>query len=217
MTEVHAAPPTNPSILPWSDEPDPKWNHEAANALTARVMPHGFDATEIRLEGKCARCGHQTASTHPVRSVMSNEEARQQAAADDCPADPQEGLRRVTTQCRCRHDHSKTSETEDGCGAPFALWVYWPQEEDQGRGRAAKLSPARATSLLDLQEELALQRLASSQLVDVRRSAESWRNGLAGFLAILIAIFFIKGKESFDDIGGRLEGLAGSPSPHRGW
>jgi len=193
---------TNASSVPWSDEPDPKWNQDAANALTARVMPHGYDATEIVLEGRCPRCGHQTVSTHPVRSVMSDEEARAQAAADGCPAGPREGLRRVTAQCRCRHDHPETPDTEDGCGMPFALWVYWAREGEEGRRRAARRCAARATSLLDLEEELALQRSASSQLADVRRSAESWRTGLAGFLAILIAIFFIRGKDSFDDIGG---------------
>jgi hypothetical protein len=195
-------PQTNPSLLPWSDEPDPKWNQEAANAFTARVMPDGFDATEIVLEGKCPRCRHQTVSTHPVRSVMSDQEARERAAADGCPAGARNGLRRVTAQCRCRHNHPDTPDSEDGCGAPFALWVYWAREDEKGRGRDAKQWPARATSLLDLEEEIALQRSASSQLADVRRSAESWRTGLAGFLAILIAIFFIRGKDSFDDIRG---------------
>ena len=195
-------PQTNPSPLRWSDEPDPRWNQKAAISLTTRVMPHGHDATEIVLEGRCPRCGHQTLSTHPVRSLMSDKEAREQAAADDCPVGSGEGLRRVTARCRCRHDHPETPESEDGCGAPFALWVYWAQGDEAGLGREAKRWPAGATSLLDLEGELALQRWASSQLADVRRSAESWRTGLAGFLAILIAIFFIKGKESFDEIGG---------------
>jgi hypothetical protein len=53
-----------------------------------------------------------------------------------------------------------------------------------------------------LEEEKELRASAATQLADVRKAAESWRNGLAGFLAILVAVFFIKGKSSFDDIDG---------------
>jgi hypothetical protein len=71
-----------------------------------------------------------------------------------------------------------------------------------GRRKVDALKPAAEPSPLDVQEERELGAATATQLADVRKAAESWRTGLAGFLAILVAVFFIKGKDSFDDISG---------------
>jgi hypothetical protein len=92
------------------------------------------------------------------------------------------------------------------------LWIAWAPETTQGDPRAATVAAARETRLLELQEDRDLQRAAESQLANVRRAAESWRTGLAALLAVLTAVFFVKGKDSFDDIepGRWRYGLAAS-------
>ena len=128
-------------------------------------------------------------------------------------------LRRVTTECCCLHDHPNSPEGKTGCGAPFAVWVAWSTDTCTrsalrrwlrsllGRppGQERKVTPlwsAGKAQPFALEEERQLRAAAATQLADVRKAAESWRTGLAGFLAILAAVFFIKGKGSFDDVSG---------------
>jgi hypothetical protein len=190
------------SLVPWSDEPDSGLNRAAVEALEVRVVPAARQPTEIVLEGKCPRCLHQTASTHSVRTLISDEEARRLAAGDGFSPPEGAALRRVSAQCDCRHEHPQTPAGEHGCGAPFALWAAWSREVGESGDRVVTTAAALRTSPLEVREERALEASARTQLADVRKAAESWRTGLAGFLAILVAIFFIKGKSSFDDISG---------------
>jgi hypothetical protein len=208
-----------PGHLAWSDDPDRRWNDAAAVMLRARVFPLRDKATEIVLEGRCPRCLHQTVSTHPIRAVMSDDQARFFAKKDGVVPRDGYAIRRVTTECRCSHEHPDTPEGRSGCGVPFALWVSWSTQprtrspfkrrlrqllgRPQRRTRKVdSLKPAAQPSPLDLEEERELGAATVTQLADVRKAAESWRTGLAGFLAILVAVFFIKGKDSFDDISG---------------
>lgn len=146
-------------------------------------------------------------STHPVRAILAASEAKAAAGAErEAVAVPDGyGIRRVTGECACKHEHTGTPEGKGGCGAPFALWISWssnPKRKKLSEKRTVNHSPAAAPRPLDVEEERALQDAAATQLEDTRKAAESWRTGLAGFLAILIAIFFVKGKSSFDDISG---------------
>jgi hypothetical protein len=150
---------------------------------------------------------------------MSDEAARTLATAADAAPQAGYGLRRVTADCSCLHTHSKAPAGRTGCGAPFAVWVAWSTDtctgsrfrrwlrtlSGQPEGEERKVEPLRSAGEagpLALEEEKELRASAATQLADVRKAAESWRNGLAGFLAILVAVFFIKGKSSFDDIDG---------------
>jgi hypothetical protein len=205
--------------LAWSDEPDQQWSDEAARALRVRVVPPCDGATEIALEGPCPRCHHQFVSTHPVRAVMSDAAANALAAAADISRPAGYGIRRVTGECSCLHEHSDAPEGRAGCGAPFALWISWSTETctrsrlrrwlrsllGRPKGEEREVAPLRSAGKaepLALEEERQLHLAASTQLADVRKAAESWRTGLAGFLAILVSVFFVKGKDSFDDISG---------------
>jgi hypothetical protein len=159
-------------------------------------------------------------STHPVRAIMGASEAKAAALAEREPVEVPDGygLRRVAGECCCNYEHPGTPEGQAGCGAPFALWVAWSNPEKWSWKRSETLQwlernppneqrvvdrrPAASPRPLDVEEERALQVAAATQLGDTRKAAESWRTGLAGFLAILIAIFFVKGKSSFDDISG---------------
>jgi hypothetical protein len=159
-------------------------------------------------------------STHPVRAIMGASEAKAAALAEREPVELRDGygLRRVTGECSCKYEHPGTPEGQAGCGAPFALWVSWSNPEKWSWKRSETLRwlernplneersvdwrPATPPTPLDVEEERELQDAAATQLADTRKAAESWRTGLAGFLAILVAIFFVKGKSSFDDISG---------------
>jgi hypothetical protein len=128
-------------------------------------------------------------------------------------------LRRVTSECCCLHEHPNGPEGKEGCGAPFAVWVSWSTDtctrsrlrhwlrslRGKPEGEERKVEPLQSAGKaepLALEEERQLRTAAATQLADVRKAAESWRTGLAGFLAILAAVFFIKGKSSFDDVSG---------------
>jgi hypothetical protein len=156
-------------------------------------------------------------STHPIRAVMSDASAKVAAASDEVAPPAGYALRRVTTECSCLYKHTNAPEKQPGCGVPFALWVAWSTDTctrswfrrwlrslyGKLPGDERKVEPLRsagAAEPLALQEERQLGAAAATQLADVRKAAESWRNGLAGFLAILVAVFFIKGKDSFEDI-----------------
>jgi hypothetical protein len=187
--------------IPWSDDPRASWS-EAAAKLEVHVAPPQGRATEIVLEGRGPRCHHDFVSTHPVRSTMSDEQARELAGKTDLG--PTDKLRRVTAQCCCTYVHTGAPEGRAGCGAPFALWVSWPETSvgSTEAERAVERWSAGPAEPLALEEERQLRAAATTQLADVRKAAESWRTGLAGFLAILVAVFFVKGKDSFDDIVG---------------
>jgi uncharacterized integral membrane protein len=194
-----------PTVLPWLDDPSQELNDQAAKVLRARVMPSGGNATEIVFEGTCPRCRHPTVSTHPVRSVVTTTpeavgDAESLRLPAGLPAGAEIKSRRVTAQCRCSHVHSDRPASELGCGAPFALWVIWSASGDAAKDRAATVAPARGTSLLELEEDKDLQHAAEGQLASVRKAAESWRTGLGALLTILTVVFFVKGKDSFDDI-----------------
>jgi hypothetical protein len=184
-----------------------------------RVVPPCDEATEIVLEGKCPRCLHQTVSTHPIRAIMSDSVARALAEKDGVPPPEACAIRRVTAECCCLHEHPNTPAGKRGCGVPFALWVSWSTgtctrsrlrrllrrrlgKPAGARREVGPLVPAGEPTPLDVLEERELRTSAATQLADVRKAAESWRTGLAGFLAILVAVFFIKGKDSFGDISG---------------
>jgi hypothetical protein len=166
-------------------------------------VPDGGAATEIVLDGRCPRCLHPTASTHPLRAVVSADAAREQAARDEVVSPSGHAVFRVVAECGCAHEHTGTPGGRHGCGAPYAVWVSWPTADGPaGRARDVTVAPAAEPSALDVEEARVLRTAGATQLVDIRKAAESWRTGLAGFLAILVAVFFIKGKDSFDDIGG---------------
>jgi hypothetical protein len=160
-------------------------------------------------------------STHPIRAILAEHTAQTKARREAGAELKGYGLRRVTGECCCKYPHQGTPEGQAGCGAPFALWIWWSNPKQWSRwswkrsgtlqwlernplneNRTVKKSAAAAPQPLDVEEERALQNAAATQLEDTRKAAESWRTGLAGFLAILIAIFFVKGKSSFDDISG---------------
>jgi hypothetical protein len=196
-----------PTAIPWSDDPAQAYNVEAPQVLRVRVMPSRANATEIVLEGICPRCSHPTMSTHPVRSVVTTtaetlDDAESMQLPSALPAQATIKRRRVTAQCDCSHEHPGRPEAATGCGAPFALWITWDASGGSPLDRHAALSPADGTSLLELQEDKDLQHAAEGQLASVRKAAESWRNGLAALLGVLTVVFFVKGKESFDDIEG---------------
>jgi hypothetical protein len=194
-----------PTAIPWSDDPAQEYNTRAATVLDARVMPSRANATEIVLEGICPRCCHRIVATHPTRGVELIEvESLDKAEAAHFPNTPRKEhtikRRKLTGQCACSHEHPGRPSGTAGCGAPFALWVIWDTSGDSSEDRRALLSPAEGTSLLRLQEDKDLQHAAEGQLANVRKAAESWRNGLAALLGILTVVFFVKGKDSFNDI-----------------
>jgi len=145
---------------------------------------------------------------------MAAAQARDEAAADTFAPPEDYDFRRVTGECCCKYEHANTPEGRSGCGAPFALWISWSLKPMQGWWRKLRSQPkgghrdvpapepASVPRPLDLEEDRLLRNASATQLEDARKAAESWRTGLAGFLAILIAIFFVKGKSSFDDISG---------------
>jgi hypothetical protein len=211
-----SSPPVGPTI-PWDDDSRALWSDVAARRLRVKVVPPCDGATEIVLEGLCPRCHHDFVSIHPIRTVMSESQAKN--AAEQLAVSEEYGLRRVTAQCHCTHKHMDAPEGRDGCGAPFALWVLWSTDTctrsllrrtlrwvfrraKGGERRVELVRSAGRAAPLALEDERQLRASATTQLADVRKAAESWRTGLAGFLAILVAVFFVKGKDSFSDIDG---------------
>jgi hypothetical protein len=53
------------------------------------------------------------------------------------------------------------------------------------------------------------QQLAASQLADVRKSAESWRNGLLAVLGLTTTVLVVKGRDSFKDLDPLAQALIG--------
>lgn len=206
--------PPAPRTIPWTDDPRPLWSSKVARTFKVHVVPPHGAATEIVLEGRCPRCHHDFVSTHPVRAVMSGDQARALAASNKAEFVPEDiaamppgtyGLRRVTGECCCTHTHADAPEGRAGCGAPFAIWVSWaPHPEQTETERPSLCWSAGPAEPLALEEERQLRASAATQLADVRKAAESWRTGLGGFLAILVAVFFVKGKDSFGDIDSEL-------------
>jgi hypothetical protein len=188
------------SLDAWSDEPDPIFSVRAVTAFTALVVPSERRPTEIVLDGCCPRCSHPMISIHPLRSLISPDEALASAIIDGLV--PLGGVRRITAECHCRHEHPDAPAGEVGCGAPFSLWISWAEARSATGQRQVSVAPSSTTSVLELHEERALQASSEAQLTSVRHAAESWRTGLAGFMAILVAVFFIKGKTSFSEISG---------------
>jgi hypothetical protein len=68
-------------------------------------------------------------------------------------------------------------------------------------GTPARTVPATAPpTSADVLSERDVASAAQTQLADVRKAAESWRNGLAGLLTLITAVLFLKGKSSIDDL-----------------
>ena len=90
-----------------------------------------------------------------------------------------------------------------GCGAVFAVWVRWADSRGAGTppSRAIEPEPGPKPTLLALGQEQALQVTKTTELADVRKAAENWRTGLGALLAILVAVLFLEGKQSLDEIG----------------
>jgi hypothetical protein len=49
-----------------------------------------------------------------------------------------------------------------------------------------------------VEDELEIQSLAASQLERTRKAADNWRNGLAGLLALVSTIIFVKGRDTVE-------------------
>ena len=93
-----------------------------------------------------------------------------------------------------------------GCGAAFAVWVAWTDSEGAGTppSRVTVPDAGPKPTLLALEQEQVLQSIRANELADVRKAAENWRTGLGALLAILVAVLFIEGKQSLDEIGSTL-------------
>jgi hypothetical protein len=185
----------------WSDKPAQRWNDRASERLTASVFPTKGMPSEIVLEGSCPRCGHPMTSTHPVRALITPERAGYLAQSDGVELPTGSSVRRVSAECACRHDHPGRPEGASGCGAPFALWVLWTRPDEDSDWQAES-APAKGFSGVELEDERELMAVAETALTNIRKAAESWRTGLAGFLVLLLAVFFIRGKDRFEDIDG---------------
>jgi hypothetical protein len=167
--------------------------------MSAWVVPHKKNPTEIVVFGACPRCEHQTRSTHAIREVITGAAQPKTLEAQNLPTpQPSAVGQRLTAQCRCGYNHPGHPDTELTCGAPYSIVVSW---EPDGEGREATVTASPTpTTVLELEEERELQAAQKTELSDVRKAAENWRTGLAGLLAVLTAFFIIKGKESIDDI-----------------
>lgn len=185
----------------WSDKPEQHWNDRASERLTASVFPTRGMPSEIVLEGSCPRCGHPMISTHPVRALITPQTAEHLAQSDGVELPKDCSVRRVTAECACRHEHPGRPGGASGCGAPFALWVWWTRPDEDSDWQAGR-APAKGFSAVELEDERELMAAAETALANIRKAAESWRTGLAGFLVLLLAVFFIRGKDRFEDIEG---------------
>jgi hypothetical protein len=78
-----------------------------------------------------------------------------------------------------------------------------------GRFVTVRVSEATTTTTIENEEQAAQVALAvADQLKEARTAATGWQVGLAALLATITSIFFIKGKDSFDDIGGSWHGIS---------
>jgi hypothetical protein len=74
-----------------------------------------------------------------------------------------------------------------------------PADTDQGI--VAEVRPSDTAATLEAQEETReLLAIDEEQLTAARKSAEAWRAGLGGLIAIVTGALFIKGKESVDEV-----------------
>jgi hypothetical protein len=81
-------------------------------------------------------------------------------------------------------------------------------------GIPVRLVPAeRETTAASQQQQRELVALDAGQLVATQKSAETWRTGLGGLLAIVTGALFIKGKESVEAVATflALRASAGQP------
>lgn len=184
----------------WSDELAAVWSVKAAESLRARAIYSGCFVCEIVLEGACPRCGHPMVSTHPARGVTPPE------ARSEPPDADQFRRRLLVLRCNCAHAHEGCPGDMRGCGAVFAVWVAWADSEGPGTPPSRMSEPAAGPTptLLALEQEQALQSIRANELADVRKAAENWRTGLGALLAILVAVLFIEGKQSLDEISSTL-------------
>lgn len=213
--------PTNPA---WSDSEDPAHDAAAARSFDVRVLPdeHGRrrrrliwrrrrlvlrltdpEPTRIVLDGACPRCRHPMTSVHPVHGALSQEASAARMTGEGSHTDAYR-YRLIATTCSCVHPHKHAPEGQHGCGAPFAVGVRWGRR----RPGKAKLLLAHATRF-ERDEERALQQTLAAQVEQVRKAAESWRTGLGAFLGVLVVVFFVKGKTSFDAIADNRRWIVG--------
>lgn len=67
-------------------------------------------------------------------------------------------------------------------------------------GTPARVSaPAVASTEAALRDEEELNQAAATQLSNTRKTAENWKNGLAGLLTLVTTVLFIKGKSTVDE------------------
>lgn len=182
----------------WTPELDGEWRANAAAGLCAWVAFTGLVAYEVLIEGLCPRCHHGTTATIPARDVQT-------PWAGDPPKVVRAGTGRrlAVLACNCQEPHAGQPTGATGCGAGFAVWLSWDGRKHLAMPpwSNATIIPGPAATRLGLEQERLLQERRMTELDVVRKAAENWRTGLGALLALLVAVFFLKGKASFDDIG----------------
>lgn len=181
----------------WSDAPDPN-DKDPSAVLKARLVPEKHAPTQIILEGRCPRCDHPTASAHSVDGALDQDEScrRYPRTDDDVATTKTHQYRLIAGRCQCGHQHPGHPEGERGCGASIGIGVRWQENEPRTTIKWARVE----TTPFEHRDERDLEKALTTQLADARKAAESWRTGLGAFLAVLAAVFFIKGATSFDDL-----------------
>jgi hypothetical protein len=183
------------STYAWTPELDGEWRVGAAAGMRAWVSFAGEVAYEVLIEGRCPRCHHSITATVPARAVQAPWAER----APDFGSNAL-GRRFVTLACNCADSHGGAPVNSAGCGAGFSVWLGWGERVPSTAWSVATIAPGPAATRLGVEQEHLLHERRATELDAVRKAAENWRTGLGALLALLVAVYFLKGKESIDDI-----------------
>jgi len=190
----------NAKPIPYADDVRPQDTEKALKTLTVSLVPNEIKPKAIDFGGRCPRCGdpfqHREWLVVVAAALKLNYLHMETLASglDEIGIDRSHGDHTVDLTCSCDAAHPHRPKDKRGCGAHFRVRVTWAM------AMAVKLEPpVGLPTAASAAEDNAWSTLVSTQLDDVRKTAENWRNGLVALVGAIIGFSMIKGP---NDVSG---------------
>lgn len=191
----------------YTDDVDESWADTAVGRFAVTVTPSTDTPLVIELAGKCPRCGDEMAHTHwlitirGVSVVRPDDAVRAGEALRDAGIGPDALLpAEFSVRCRCDRKHpDPLGRTRlHGCGARWRMRFEAVGESSSAPpGRVEPVPPHdRTPDPGELDDRGRLAEEVTDSLTRIRTTAENWRTGMAGLLALVTATLVFKGKDS---------------------
>ncbi|MFJ6674725.1 hypothetical protein ACIQMJ_26810 [Actinosynnema sp. NPDC091369] len=206
----------------YTDDVDESWADTAVERMGVAVTPSVEHPLVLDLAGPCPRCGDAMAHAHwlitlrGVPVVEPDDAIRAGEALRHAGIGPGSLLpAEFPVQCRCdgKHPDPLGRTRLQGCGARWRMRF----EEVDGEVKTVRAVPPhdRKPDPRQIGDRERLAEEVTDSLTRIRTTAENWRNGMAGLVALVTTTLVFKGRDSITAYGtpirialGLLTGLA---------